>query len=100
VTWRTSFRAGQLIPAVDYFRANRIRTLLMREMAATMAKIDLDAGGQDLLLANLTGHPTIVLPNGFAKRGGNEVPHSITFTGQLDGKIANLQKTRPGRKIG
>jgi Asp-tRNA(Asn)/Glu-tRNA(Gln) amidotransferase A subunit family amidase len=89
-TWKSSFRAGQLIPAVDYLRANRIRTLLMREMAATMAKIDLYVGGQDLLLANLTGHPTIVLPNGFAKRGGNEVPHSITFTGQLFGEAELL----------
>ena len=89
-TWKNSFRAGQLIPAVDYLRANRIRTLLMREMAATMAKIDLYVGGQDLLLANLTGHPTIVLPNGFAKRGGNEVPHSITFTGQLFGEAELL----------
>jgi Asp-tRNA(Asn)/Glu-tRNA(Gln) amidotransferase A subunit family amidase len=88
--WGNAFRAGQLIPAVDYLRANRIRTLLMREMAATMAKIDLYAGGEDLLLANLTGHPTVVLPNGFAKRAGREVPHSLTFTGRLYGEAELL----------
>ena len=31
--WPTTFREGRFITAVDYIRANRLRTLLMREMA-------------------------------------------------------------------
>ena len=40
-TWKRDFQAGQFIPAVDYLRANRIRTLLMEEMAVTMKEIDM-----------------------------------------------------------
>ena len=62
--WPQTFRRGQFVPAVEYLRANRVRTLLMREMEEVMSGIDLYVGGNDLLLANLTGHPTVVLPNG------------------------------------
>lgn len=89
--WPNSFRAGQTIPAVAYIQANRVRTLLMREMERITA--DLDAyvcptyGGGNLLLTNLTGHPAVVLPNGFRKDG---TPTSITFTGKLWGEGAML----------
>ena len=43
-TWPTTFRKGQFVTAVEYLRANRIRTLLMREMAELMAKVDLYVG--------------------------------------------------------
>lgn len=85
--WPTTFRLGQTIPAVAYIQANRVRTLLMREMASLFA--DLDAyvapsfGGGNLLLTNLTGHPAVVLPNGFRKDG---TPTSFTFTGNLYGE--------------
>ena len=36
--------AGQFVPAVEYLRANRVRTLLMREMEALMEKVDLYVG--------------------------------------------------------
>jgi Asp-tRNA(Asn)/Glu-tRNA(Gln) amidotransferase A subunit family amidase len=71
---------------VDYLRAQRARTLLMREMAAVMEKVDLYVGGNDLAVANLTGHPTVCLPNGFAKAGGAERPKALTFTGRLFGE--------------
>ena len=75
------------MPAVEYLRANRIRTLLMREMDEVMAQVDLYVGGNDLLLTNLTGHPTVVLPNGFRKRERPRAAHgSITFTGRLYGE--------------
>jgi Asp-tRNA(Asn)/Glu-tRNA(Gln) amidotransferase A subunit family amidase len=78
------------VPAVEYLRANRIRTLVMQEMEETMAQVDLYVGGNDLLLTNLTGHPTAVLPNGFTKRGSAEVPSAITFTGRLYGETELL----------
>jgi Asp-tRNA(Asn)/Glu-tRNA(Gln) amidotransferase A subunit family amidase len=37
-------------------------------------------GGNNLLLTNLTGHPSVVLPNGF---NDEECPVSISFIGRL-----------------
>jgi Asp-tRNA(Asn)/Glu-tRNA(Gln) amidotransferase A subunit family amidase len=84
--WPFIFRPAHFIPAVDYLRANRIRTLLMREMAERMEKVDAYVGGDDLLITNLTGHPTIILPGGFEKRRGVEMPKGLTFTGRLYGE--------------
>jgi Asp-tRNA(Asn)/Glu-tRNA(Gln) amidotransferase A subunit family amidase len=90
--WRHSFQAGLFISANDYIRANRIRGLLMQEMAELMEKVDLyvGGGGNELLLTNLTGHPEIVLPDGFRKAAKGEVPTSITFTGRLYGEAELL----------
>jgi Asp-tRNA(Asn)/Glu-tRNA(Gln) amidotransferase A subunit family amidase len=89
-SWPQTFRLGQFVPAVEYLRANRIRTLMMRQMEETMAKVDAYVGGNDLVLTNLTGHPTVVMPNGFQKRGNAELPSSITFTGKLYGETELL----------
>jgi Asp-tRNA(Asn)/Glu-tRNA(Gln) amidotransferase A subunit family amidase len=86
--WPNVFRQGQLIPAVEYLRANRIRTLLMDEMERSLAKVDAyivpSFGGDHLLLTNLTGHPCVVAPNGF--RSSDGTPTSITFMGKLHGE--------------
>jgi Asp-tRNA(Asn)/Glu-tRNA(Gln) amidotransferase A subunit family amidase len=90
--WPTVFRRAQLTPAVEYIRANRIRTLLMQEMERLMANVDVyvcpSYGGGNLLLTNLTGHPAVVLPNGY--RASDGTPTSITFTGKLFGETAVL----------
>ena len=88
--WPSTFRSGRFVTAVDYLQANRVRTLLMREMAKVMEKVDLYVGGNDLLLTNLTGHPTVCVPNGFTKRDGAEVPTALTFTGRLYGETELL----------
>jgi Asp-tRNA(Asn)/Glu-tRNA(Gln) amidotransferase A subunit family amidase len=88
--WPRTFRNGEFVPAVEYLRANRVRSLVMQEMRAVMETVDLYVGGNDLLLANLTGHPTAVLPNGFTKLVGIDVPTSITFTGRLYGETELL----------
>jgi Asp-tRNA(Asn)/Glu-tRNA(Gln) amidotransferase A subunit family amidase len=82
-SWPASFRNGQFVPAVEYLRAARVRTLLMKSMARLMTTVDLYVGGRDLSITNLTGHPCAVMPNGFADRDGREAPGSITFTGRL-----------------
>jgi Asp-tRNA(Asn)/Glu-tRNA(Gln) amidotransferase A subunit family amidase len=81
--WPNTFLKSRFIPAVDYLQANRLRTLLMEEMNDVMKKVDVYVGGADLVMTNLTGHPTAVLPNGFVATGRGEVPTSITFTGGL-----------------
>ena len=88
--WAGTFRSGEFIPAVEYLRAQRVRTLLMREMEAVFEKVDLYVGGNDLVITNHTGHPTAVLPNGFVKAGDAEVPTAITFTGRLYGETELL----------
>ena len=86
--WPNVFRQGQLIPAVEYLRANRVRTLLMREMERVMSQVDVYVcptfGGSNLLLTNLTGHPAVVLPNSFDQDRGPT--SSITFTSRLYGE--------------
>ncbi len=84
--WPIPFRAGQFITAVDYIRANRLRSLLMAEMAKLMETVDLYVGGNDLFITNHTGHPTVCLPCGFTKRKGGDLPQAVTFTGRLYGE--------------
>jgi len=82
--WPNVFRQARLIPAVEYINANRARTLLMMEMETLFKTVDVFVaptfGSGDLLATNLTGHPAVVLPNGFRENG---TPTSITFTGKL-----------------
>jgi len=89
--WPNYFRLGQFIPAVEYLRANRIRTLLMAEMEALFRTVDVyvspSFGGDNLLLTNLTGNPAVVMPNGFRS---DNTPGSITFTGRLFGETELL----------
>ena len=84
--WPNTFRAWRFTSAVEYLRANRLRTKLMQAMAKVMETVDVYVGGDDLSIANLTGHPTVCLPNGFTKSGEVKVPTAITFTGQLYGE--------------
>ena len=82
--WPNVFRASRFIPAVEYIQANRIRYQLIQQMHKKMEKIDLyiapSFAETNLLLTNLTGHPCVVLPDGFNKEGS---PTSITFIGHL-----------------
>ncbi len=39
-TWPNTFRTHRFVPAVEYIRAQRIRTLLMREMDKLMSEYD------------------------------------------------------------
>jgi Asp-tRNA(Asn)/Glu-tRNA(Gln) amidotransferase A subunit family amidase len=47
--------------------------------------------GDNELLTNLSGHPCVVLPNGFSKEG---TPTSITFIGRLfdEGRLIAFAK--------
>ncbi|NIM19879.1 MAG: amidase [Candidatus Latescibacteria bacterium] len=82
--WPNVFRSSRLIPAVEYIQANRVRYMIIQEMQRLFDKIDVyvapSFGGNNLLLTNLTGHPCVVLPNGFDEEGR---PVSISFIGKL-----------------
>jgi len=83
-SWPNLFREANFIPAVEYILANRARHILINKMDSVMSKVDVYVsptfGGNNLLLTNLTGHPAVVLPNGFNKNGH---PTSISFIGGL-----------------
>jgi len=82
--WPNLFRAARFIPAVEYIQANRARQVLIQRMDSLMQTVDVyvcpSFGADNLLLTNLTGHPSVVLPNGFNEDGE---PTSITFMGDL-----------------
>jgi Asp-tRNA(Asn)/Glu-tRNA(Gln) amidotransferase A subunit family amidase len=83
--WPNVFRAARFIPAVEYIQANRLRAQLIRQMAEVMRAVDVfvtpSFGGNVLSITNYTGHPAVVLPNGFTEEG---MPTSITFVGGLN----------------
>jgi Asp-tRNA(Asn)/Glu-tRNA(Gln) amidotransferase A subunit family amidase len=86
--WPNIFRLAQMLPAVEYIRANRIRTLLQRQWAEVFEDLDVlvvpSYGGDVLMATNLTGHPCVVVPDGFLSRDGT--PVSLSFLGRLDGE--------------
>jgi Asp-tRNA(Asn)/Glu-tRNA(Gln) amidotransferase A subunit family amidase len=89
--WPNLFRTARFITAVEYIQANRIRYDLVREMNEILKPLDVVImpsfdGGDQLLATNLTGHPVVVVPNGFNREGS---PVSISFLGNLfdEGKI-------------
>ena len=91
--WPNVFRAAQLVSAIEYVRANRLRSALMRDMDSVMAKVDLyvHPAFYGLTTTNLTGHPTVIAPSGFSDSGQ---PYSIAFTGQLFGEERLLALAR------
>jgi Asp-tRNA(Asn)/Glu-tRNA(Gln) amidotransferase A subunit family amidase len=89
--WPNTFRTSRFIPAVEYLRAQRARTLLMREMEKLMSQWDVFVspapGSASLLVTNLTGHPAAVLPCGFV----NNLPVAIMFTGGVYDEVSPLR---------
>jgi len=80
--WPNTFRSSRLIPAVEYIRAQRVRTLLVERFEKFMADWDvivLPPNNGLLTTTNLTGNPQVVMKCGFL----NEVPRSISFLGKI-----------------
>jgi Asp-tRNA(Asn)/Glu-tRNA(Gln) amidotransferase A subunit family amidase len=70
---------------VEYIQANRIRHDLIEDYHQRLRDFDVVVtpslgGGMQLLATNLTGHPVVVVPNGFKDSGS---PTSISFLGNL-----------------
>ncbi len=75
-------RASRFIPAVDYIRAQRVRTLLLREMNQVFERVDAflaPSSSASVTMTNLTGHPAITLPAGF----NGDLPVGLMVTGPL-----------------
>ncbi|HKW76501.1 MAG TPA: hypothetical protein VJN64_13315, partial [Terriglobales bacterium] len=105
--WPNTFRSARFIPAVEYIQASRARLLAMEEFAKVFDKVDVIVAptqSTQLLVTNLTGHPALILPNGFRgddapkpvvregelQPGGPGTPVSLTFLGHLYGEAKLL----------
>ncbi|HEX7046150.1 MAG TPA: amidase [Gammaproteobacteria bacterium] len=83
--WPNVFRAARFIPAVEYLQANRLRTRLIDGIEAMFADANVDVvlapcfAGNQLLATNLSGHPSVALPNGFDAEG---MPTGICLIGK------------------
>ncbi len=82
--WPNRWRVARTVPAVEYIQANRLRTLVIQAMAELMQSVDVyvapSLDSPNLWLTNATGHPAVVLPNGWRENG---LPSTITFIGRL-----------------
>ncbi len=89
--WPNFFRFSRFVPAVEYMQANRIRFLVIQDMARKFEDMDIylapSLEGDNLLMTNLTGHPCVCVPNGFSKEG---TPVSVSFIGKLFGEAQLL----------
>jgi len=100
--WPNTFRTARFIPAVEYIQASRARKLAMEAVAKVFADVDVivtPTESQQLVITNLTGHPSVIMPNGFRgddapkypiddpsefqNSGGPGTPSSLTFLGNL-----------------
>jgi Asp-tRNA(Asn)/Glu-tRNA(Gln) amidotransferase A subunit family amidase len=81
-TWPNTFRTHRFVPAVEYIRAQRARTLLIRETEKLMSEYDVflsSTMSPSLTLTNLTGHPAVAVKAGF----DNDQPVMLMVTGRL-----------------
>jgi Asp-tRNA(Asn)/Glu-tRNA(Gln) amidotransferase A subunit family amidase len=87
-SWPNTFRQSRFVPAVEYIRAMRIRTLLQRQADDFFSKFDvlLEPGtGGTLGMTNLTGHPAMAVKCGFTNTPGytSGQPRVLMLTGRL-----------------
>ena len=112
--WPNQFRSARLIPAVEYIQAARARMMAMEATAKLFEGVDVIVaptnGSQQLVITNLTGHPSVILPNGlrgadapkypsedpsdFQNVGGPGTITSLTFLGRLYGEAELLAFAR------
>ena len=111
--WPNAFRSARFVPAVEYVQANRAKFMAMQQVAAALQGYDVivaPSNGDQLTVTNLTGHPALILPNGFrgddappaqkgqdgmvGNYGGPGTPVSLTFLGQLYGEAKLLALAR------
>jgi Asp-tRNA(Asn)/Glu-tRNA(Gln) amidotransferase A subunit family amidase len=111
--WPNSFRSARFFPAVEYIQASRARRLAMEAVGKVFDGFDVivtPTFSQQLVVTNLTGHPALILPNGFRGTdapppvslaagaddnvGGPGTPVSLTFLGNLYGEAKLLALAR------
>ncbi len=111
--WPNTFRSARFFPAVEYIQASRARRMAMDAVGKVFSEFDVIVTAtfsQQLVITNLTGHPALILPNGFRGTdapppastvegaeenvGGPGTPVSLTFLGNLYGENKMLALAR------
>jgi Asp-tRNA(Asn)/Glu-tRNA(Gln) amidotransferase A subunit family amidase len=112
--WPNFYRAARFVPAVEYIQANRARMLAIQSISKAFENVDVvitPTYSAQLVATNLSGHPALILPNGFRETdarpptttpqgevvsdyGGPGTPVSLTFLGQLYGEAKLLAFAR------
>jgi Asp-tRNA(Asn)/Glu-tRNA(Gln) amidotransferase A subunit family amidase len=92
-------RRARTVPAVEFISASRIRTLIMQATAQIFKQVDVyvapfsrtdsapPVSGLNVQFTNFTGHPAVIVQNGFTENG---LPTGITFIGNLYGEAELL----------
>jgi Asp-tRNA(Asn)/Glu-tRNA(Gln) amidotransferase A subunit family amidase len=93
--WPNTFRTARFIPAVEYINACRMRYQIMKKMDPFIDAFDIiitpPETGDQLAITNLTGNPSITIPNGLLQNG---MPAAITFIGKHFGEATLLAFTK------
>jgi Asp-tRNA(Asn)/Glu-tRNA(Gln) amidotransferase A subunit family amidase len=110
--WPNQFRVSRFVPGVEYVQANRARMMAIEAMATLFEQYDVivaPTNSTQLVVTNLTGHPSVIIPNGFRGAdappfvaqatgnnnwGGPGTPVSLTFLGRLYGEAPLLAFAR------
>jgi len=89
--WPNTFRTSRFVPAVEYLNACRLRYQIMAQMDPFIDQYDIIIAppetGDQLAITNLTGNPSVTLPNGVLKNG---MLASISFIGKHFGEATLL----------
>lgn len=98
--WPNTFRTSRFIPAVEYINACRLRYEIMQKMSPMIDAYDIiitpPEVGDQLAITNLTGNPSVTIPNGFDRSG---MPVSITFIGKHFGEAVLLSFAKEYQKF-
>jgi len=89
--WPNTFRTARFVPAVEYINACRVRYQIMKKMDPVIDEYDIIIAppetGDQLAITNLTGNPSVTIPNGVLPNG---MPASISFIGKHFGEATLL----------
>ena len=82
--WPSMLLGGFFTPATDWLRADRLRRKLMLQMRDAMRELTELIDCDDLVITNLTGHPSIVVARPTTNGPAEAAPTTNVLTGRID----------------
>ena len=99
--WPNVMRQGQLISAVEYLRAQRVRRVLAGELEALLLRYEAVVHPSDddawVIATNLSGHPTVCAPS---LRDAQGAWHGISFTARAFGETRAIAVAEAWQRAG
>jgi hypothetical protein len=86
---------------VDYLRAQRLRGELIDQMDRLFDQVDVLVNANDLVITNLTGHPSLSFVDRYVERDGRQYPGTCVLTGRWydDALLATLAAKVQDRSV-